>query len=238
MSVTTDHDTPDLAISESPPARSGWLVKVLVGVIVAGLVGASFALGTLVGGKDDTSTGAPVPADASIEVGFARDMITHHDQAIRMAGITRDHSTDSDIRLVAFDIETGQLAQLGQMQGWLQVWNKNPNNPGEPMSWMPASDMNMDMGHSDGAAVMPGMATTADIEKLQKLRGKELDVFFLQLMIRHHQGGIPMAQYAADHAKNPVVKDLADKMVKAQSAEVITMEQDLRKRGATPLPPP
>ncbi len=70
------------------------------------------------------------------------------------------------------------------------------------------------------------------------MHGKALDVYFLQLMIRHHEGGLPMAQYAAQNAADSYVRDLASRMVTAQSAEVVTMEQMLRERGAQPLPPP
>ena len=65
--------------------------------------------------------------------------------------------------------------------------------------------------------------------------GKPLDVYFLQLMIRHHRGGLEMAQYGAAHASEPYVRDLAGKIVTAQQAEVVTMEQLLRERGGTPL---
>lgn len=233
MTVTTDTDSATDVAPAPPPGRPRWLVATLVGIIAVAVVAASFALGTVTGGKD-TSSDVPVPADGSVDVGFARDMITHHDQAIEMAGVTRDNSTNPQVRLLAFDIETGQLAQVGQMQGWLQVWGKNPNNPGDPMSWMPAS---AHMDHGSGG-LMPGMATQEEMDRLRKARGNDLDVLFLQLMIRHHQGGIPMAEYAVEHAAQPVVRDLADKMVKAQSAEVISMEKLLRQLGGTPLPPP
>ena len=85
---------------------------------------------------------------------------------------------------------------------------------------------------------MPGMATQSEINKLLSLTGKPLDIYFLQLMIRHHQGGIPMAQYAAAHAGRAYVRDLARKMVQNQSNEIVTMEQLLRQLGGSPLPPP
>lgn len=233
MSTITEQSA-ELEPTPTPVGPSRGLITTLVVVIALALGAAGFALGTVTGGKD-LSSAVPVPSDSSVEVGFARDMITHHQQAIEMAGVTRDNSTDPAVKLLAFDIETGQLDQVGQMQGWLQTWGKNPNNPGQPMDWMPASESHMD--HSvDG--LMPGMATEAQLTALRSARGKALDVLFLQLMIRHHQGGIPMAQYAIDHASQPVVRDLAEAMVKAQSAEVINMERMLRDRGATPLAPP
>ena len=95
-------------------------------------------------------------------------------------------------------------------------------------------------GHSheraDGS--MPGMATPAQMSKLESLHGKALDVFFLQLVIHHHQGGLPMARYAAAHASRQYVRDLAQSMLTAQSGEIVQMERLLRQLGGTPLPPP
>jgi uncharacterized protein (DUF305 family) len=76
------------------------------------------------------------------------------------------------------------------------------------------------------------------MNKLESLHGKALDILFLQLMIHHHQGGVPMARYALVHAKDASVRSLAGAIVSAQSAEIIEMEQTLRTLGASSLPPP
>ena len=97
-----------------------------------------------------------------------------------------------------------------------------------------------DMGHEAGAdgAVMPGMATETELAELRSLSGTPFDVMFLQLMIRHHQGGREMAEYAAEHAAVPAVAGLAGTIAETQSAEVTTMERMLTARGGTPLPAP
>ena len=43
--------------------------------------------------------------------------------------------------------------------------------------------------------------------------GTALDIDFLQLMIRHHQGGLQMEQYAIDHASESYVRLLANQML-------------------------
>jgi uncharacterized protein (DUF305 family) len=95
-------------------------------------------------------------------------------------------------------------------------------------------------GHRDHVAdhLMPGMATPDQLDRLEALHGRALDVLFLQLMIRHHQGGLPMARYALAHAAEPHVRDLAQSMVNSQTAEIIEMEQLLRQLGGHPLAPP
>jgi len=99
------------------------------------------------------------PGNDSAEAGFARDMMVHHAQAVQMAEIMRDRTKSDAIRLLASDISLTQQAQVGIMQGWLQVWGL-PITGSEPaMAWM---------GHpTDG--LMPGMATPDELDSLFKL---------------------------------------------------------------------
>lgn len=211
------------------PAARRPLTIVLVCVLAVAALLAAGAVGWLIG--DNTSSSqATSPGDTSVDAGFARDMSTHHTQAIEMAAYTRDHASDSSIRILARDIETQQYFQVGEMQGWLGNWHLSRSSTRPAMSWM----VGHDEMQSDG--LMPGMASPAEMDKLETLTGKTLDVYFLQLMLRHHQGGLPMAQYAAQYATEPYVRNLAQKMYESQSGEIIQMEQMLRARGASPLP--
>ena len=47
-----------------------------------------------------------------------------------------------------------------------------------------------------------------------------------------------MAEYAAEHADEPAVRDLAEAIAETQSAETTTMTAMLTARGGTPLPAP
>ncbi|OLR91363.1 hypothetical protein BJP25_26630 [Actinokineospora bangkokensis] len=200
------------------------------------LVGA--AIGMLV---TLTAVGSDAPpGEGSVDVGFSQDMRTHHLQAITMAGIARDRTTDPEVKGLAFDIETGQLDQSGQMSGWLTSWNQPTlPPPGQKhMRWMAAG------GHDhggmamspDGVDRMPGMASTEELTKLRSLTGREFDVYFLQLMLRHHDGGQDMAAYGADHAQLAYVRNLAEKIKTAQGKEIELLTDMLRARGAQPLP--
>jgi uncharacterized protein (DUF305 family) len=209
-----------------------------VAALVVLLVGA--AVGMLI---TLASVRSSSPDAASVDVGFAQDMRVHHLQAITMAGIERDKTTDPDLHTLAFDIESTQLAQVGTMSGWLTVWGQPElSDPGKGyMAWMAAASHFHNGGaatQSGGVTAMPGMATPEELTKLKSLSGKDLDIFFLQLMLRHHQGGLAMAQYAAEHAGVGYVRNLASKIVSAQQAEVTLMTNMLSARKATPLPAP
>ena len=85
-------------------------------------------------------------------------------------------------------------------------------------------------------AKMPGMATSEDMAALRQATGPAVDALFLQLMLRHHEGGLPMMQYGAQHAGVATVRNLAQTMVDTQQSESHLMTTMLAQRGATPLP--
>jgi uncharacterized protein (DUF305 family) len=157
-------------------------------------------------------------------------MSTHHLQGVEMANLALERTTDPQIRSLAFDISATQTNQVGRMQGWLSLWGL-PLSGGEQMAWMG--------GHQHTAnGLMPGMATEQELSDLQSLQGTAFDIRFLQLMIRHHQGGRAMAEYAAEHAQLAPVRSLARSIVDTQTTETTTMAAMLTALGGTPLPPP
>jgi uncharacterized protein (DUF305 family) len=192
-----------------------------------GLVLLGGGLAVLLGlGKD----GAATPG--AVDVGFSRDMSTHHLQGVEMANLASDHSQDPALRGLAFDIASTQTNQVGRMQGWLSLWGYSATG-GDQMSWM-SSDMHM---HMTGG-LMPGMATEDELAHLRSLSGPAFDVEFLRLMIRHHQGGLEMARDAQAHGGTAVVRALAKSIADSQTAETELMTGMLSARGGTPLPAP
>jgi len=83
---------------------------------------------------------------------------------------------------------------------------------------------------------MPGMASSEDMAALRQATGPAVDVLYLQLMLRHHQGGLPMMEYAAQHASEDAVRSLAQTMVDTQQSEATVMTNMLTAKGAAPLP--
>ncbi|HKS43726.1 MAG TPA: DUF305 domain-containing protein [Amycolatopsis sp.] len=222
-------------------ARPSWSSPVVIGstVLVVLLLGA--VLGMFLTQRALGGGGEATPAAGSVEVGFAQDMSTHHLQAVSMANWERDHTTDPELKQLAFDIQSTQLEQVGRMKGWLMLWGQPEQALGAYMTWMtqPGGHDGMNMGAATPAAAggqMPGMATNEELAKLHSLSGKELDVYFLQLMLRHHQGGTSMAQYAHDHASISAVRTLAQSILISQGAEMEMVKQMLAARGAQPLP--
>jgi uncharacterized protein (DUF305 family) len=176
------------------------------------------------------------PSPTPVDVGFAQDMSVHHQQAVTMATLARENATDLAVRQLAFDIDTNQRDQIGRMHGWLSLWDQPAQSSGPPMQWMQSpghGHQGMPMTHRP----MPGMVTSQELAQLQSLRGPAFDVLFLQLMLRHHEGGAPMAGYGTEHAGTPAARALAANILSAQSKESDLMRRMLSERGAAPLPP-
>jgi uncharacterized protein (DUF305 family) len=188
------------------------------------------------------------PSDTSPEAGFARDMSTHHAQAVAMAEAIRDRTEDPDLKLLATDIALGQQGQIGRMSGWLDEWGLSISSTNAPMAWITdeSGHDGMDMSSTSGTAsdgtshldpatgLMPGMATRPQISALSTLPIDEAEVSFLQLMIAHHKGGVEMAQAILARTDRIDVVRLATSIVNAQQAEITVMTDMLATRGATP----
>lgn len=53
---------------------------------------------------------------------FVRQMIPHHQMAVRMAQMASGRATHSEIRMLTQSIIQSQSAEILQMQGWQQAW--------------------------------------------------------------------------------------------------------------------
>ena len=216
------------------PALRSLVVRTLVVVVALGVSTAAVA--------SCADTPARAAAPGKVDIGFSQAMVVHHQQAVEMATTVRGRVSPAIDQLAA-SIETTQLLEMGRMQGWLMLWG-SPQVPGsDPMAWMRGSAGGTMAGHDmegsgTAGADMPGMATTAQVSELSQDSGNALDVLFLQLMIRHHQGGVVMAQDATTHASQRTVRSTAAVMVAEQQQELSTMAAMLQQRGGTPLPAP
>lgn len=207
----------------SEPKTSRALVIAVVVLMLAMATG-----GWILGSANPRGT---FPSEASPEAGFARDMQTHHHQAVQLSMIIREHSANNAVRSMAYDIALTQQQQSGQMYAWLEIWGLPQT--GESMTWM--SDLLTDDGtHAAHGTAAPGkahtmasmgMASAADIDKLTAARGSTADRQFLTLMIAHHKGGVEMAQAYLQRGNDPMVTAFANKIVMTQQAEISALTQ-------------
>lgn len=206
-------------------SRFEFAVVSMVVVIVA------VALVSFEAGRHTASPRSAASTPGTVDVGFSQDMAAHHDQAVLMANIAM--SRGGAVQGVADSILLSQSQEIGQLRGWLQTWNE-PIADLHPMNWMPASAMpRMTMN-----SPMPGMATPSQMSTLYNAQGTKFDVLFLQLMIRHHQGGIEMAHYAETHARLAAVRTAATAMRVEEVQDLTELEPLLKADGGKQLPAP
>lgn len=211
------------------------------------LLAVLFAAGATVSAANsgpDTGRGQRTPGAHSADAGFARDMAVHHQQAVEMSFVVRDRTQDEAVRSLAYDIANTQANQRGMLLGWLDLWGLPKVVAGEPpMSWMGdghgggqhAGHDAAGAGHAAGdGALMPGMATKAELAQLGAAAGRDAEVLYLQLMTDHHKGGVAMAEGCARLCGTPVERELAQGMVDAQRSELTLMADMLEQRGAAP----
>jgi uncharacterized protein (DUF305 family) len=224
-----------MSASESGGGTRRWLVIALGVLLIAAL---AFAIGRF-STFGDTSASVNTPTTDSADAGFARDMQVHHAQAIQLAMEIYRKTDDAELRSLAYDIATGQSAQKGEMYDWLVTWGL-PQAGGPMMAWMNEPKGGHDHG---GAAATPltdaqarkamGMATDAETASLEDATGTRADCLFLTLMIRHHEGAIPMADAAIRLASTPRVIAVAQSMKAGQSAEIDAMKSIQKRLGCT-----
>jgi uncharacterized protein (DUF305 family) len=161
-------------------------------------------------------------------------MATHHAQAVEKAFVALDKSGDTALRTLAYDIIVTQSAQRGVFMGWLQEWGLPQASSRPRMAWMPGHG-GMTPGQGGGVSMMHGMASDAELQRLRDAQGRDAEVLFLQLMIRHHEGGILMARAVEGLTRRPEVVRMAQSIETGQLIEITTMTQMLAARGARPL---
>lgn len=233
MTASTDTVGSGEAAGRPAPVR---LLFVGAAVLVA-LALALWVLATPGSGAAKPARAEP-PAVGSADAGFARDMAVHHQQAVEMSFVVRDRTDDEEVRRLAYDIANTQANQRGMLLGRLDLWGLPKVAPdGGYMAWMGGShahDHGDDGIAAKGGALMPGMATDAELDQLRKAEGEDAEVLYLQLMTAHHMGGVDMASACARQCEVPVERRLAQGMVDAQESEMKLMADLLRARGSSP----
>jgi len=188
-------------------------------VLAALVVGVAIGAVTAQTGNDNNAA----PANDSADAGFVRDMSTHHAQAVSMADAIRTRTDDPLLASLATDIVLTQQSQIGRFSGWLDQWGLPVTSTDAPMSWT-QGHTTMDM------ETMPGMATNDEIRQLDSLPIEDAEILFLTLMIRHHRGGVEMADTIETMTQRAEVRGIASSIVASQQSEIEAMQSMLNER--------
>lgn len=194
-----------------PEPPTGWTLVALIVALcfLAGAVG--WTLGR----------GRPPGAD-TVDVGFLRDMRTHHEGAILLAQLELDRGENDRIRVFADEVILYQSYDIGLMDRMQLDWGYRPEErPDTAMGWM---------GEEIPLFDMPGMATNDELALLRE-EADDPDAVFVALLVDHHAAGIAMAEHAAAEARDADVKALARRIAEVQQAEIGEMLATAEREG-------
>jgi uncharacterized protein (DUF305 family) len=155
---------------------------------------------------------------SAVDVGFLQDMRVHHEQAVEMAFTYLSlPDTDPGLQTVARSILFGQSIDIGRMIQLLRgMGAPEAAETDEAMGWM-----GMPTTHEQ----MPGMATQDQLDQLANASGSDADQLFVDLMVAHHEGGVHMAEVAADTGDNAEVEAMAEAVITGQQGEIAELRQ-------------
>ncbi len=136
---------------------------------------------------------------------FTSMMVEHHEQAIEMSDILLSkQGLAPEIQQLAQDIKDAQGPEIEVLRTWQEQWNV-------------ASEQPHSMGEDDG------MISEANLEKLRQAETDEGTTLYLTQMIAHHEGAVEMAENQLSEGRFAQAKDMAQRIVDTQSAEIEQM---------------
>jgi len=174
--------------------------------------------------------GASVPAaDANdVDVEFVRMMIPHHAQAVEMGRLAETRARDPQVRSMARRIADAQRAEIAGMSGWLHSRGLEAPAAEDGHGDHGGHDDDGESGSDDTTAMMPGMLSPAEMDRLAAAEGRRFDELYLRGMIRHHQGAVDMAGTVMDEGSDTVIGELATDISAGQTAEIDRLRDLLR----------
>lgn len=157
------------------------------------------------------------------DVQFVTGMISHHAQAIVMAGWAPTHGASTSIRVLCERIINAQTDEIRLMQDWLRD-RTQPVPEAKPMP------VKMMMDGVEHEMMMPGMLTDEQMQRLDQARGIEFDRLFLTFMIQHHGGAVMMVDQlmnAPGAAQDELVYKYSSDIYADQTTEIERMQKML-----------
>ncbi|MBD2564356.1 MULTISPECIES: DUF305 domain-containing protein [Nostoc] len=159
---------------------------------------------------------------------FIKMMISHHQQAVEMANLALTRAKHPEIKKLAQAIKNDQNREIQQMQTWYKAWY-GKDVPATAMTHqeMMAMHQRMCQQMNPGMMKMPmnqnrrGM--NVDLAALKN--APDFDKEFIRQMIPHHRMAVMMSQMATKKATKPEIRNLAQSIIKTQTAEINQMQQ-------------
>lgn len=146
---------------------------------------------------------SPNAAKAPYDIQFLDTMAQHHREGIGMFKMGAKKSKNPKLKEMSQKMVDDQKKEISELKSMRD--NINATAP-------EAINRNL-----------PGMMAM-DMSKLKSSTGKDFDHHFIDMTIKHHQGGVDMSRDALKHAKSQEVKDKAQMIIDMQTKEITEMK--------------
>lgn len=147
-----------------------------------------------------------IPQMSNIDAHFIEQMIPHHEDAITTANLALQKAKQEEIKKLAQNIIDSQSKEISQMKTWYKNWYGKDLPTGNQV--MMQSGM---------------MGNDSDAKRLEE--STNFDKAFIEEMIPHHQMAVIMASMLKGGTSKAEMKQLADDIIDAQSAEIEQMRE-------------
>lgn len=147
---------------------------------------------------------------------FMLRMAMHHDAGVRMATLMLDKDLEPETNTLAQLIVAEQTREAALLRDWWRSW----------------FDGEMPPLASQEAAVIHGMPSDQQMQRLRASSGDEARRAFLTPMREHHRGAVMMADEAWSRAGDPRLRTFAYSVRHAQSGQIRWMDALLVTRSA------
>lgn len=155
---------------------------------------------------------------------FIEMMIPHHEGAVQMADLALTRSKRREIRKLALAIKRDQNREIQQMRTWYKAWYKK-DVPAVAMNGgrMMQMHQGMNQGMMDASMHQNMMNMKVDLSALKN--ASDFDKEFIRQMIPHHRMALMMSQMVVNIGQKPELRNLAQSIIKTQTAEINQMQQ-------------
>jgi uncharacterized protein (DUF305 family) len=159
------------------------------------------------GGSDGQPSATRTASDGTVfneaDVAFATAMVPHHAQAIEMVTLTDGRTLDPEVKALADAIRAGQAPEVETMTDWLVAWGED----------VPETSLDhVNAGH--------GGEPSEELAELAAAPDGEFEELWLEMMEKHHEGAVEMAEREQEDGEHDDALALAEQIETTQRAEL------------------
>jgi uncharacterized protein (DUF305 family) len=153
----------------------------------------------------------PGAAQQPFDLQFLDSMINHHNGAMAMAKMVLGTTERQELKAFAQKIVDDQAKEIAEMKQLREQWYA-----GKPPS------VNMEMRGMVGG--MKRM-NSDHMKEMEDMEPAHFDNHFFNMLTEHHEGPVTMSEDALKRAEHPEIRQLAERIIKAQRSEIEQMKK-------------